>query len=64
MRWLKRRQRRTPQGGQRAHHAAEMNLQAQLAQWPDVIEVAASLREQRERNHFAEKIDHVFRSRR
>lgn len=64
MMWPKRRAARKPQGGQRAHHAAEMSLQEQLAQWPAVMEVSASLREHRERNHFAERIDQVFRSRR
>lgn len=64
MKWLRREPQRKQRGGERAHHAAEMNLQAQLAQWPDVMEVAQSLREHRERNHFAEKVDRVFRSKR
>lgn len=48
-------------GGAAAHRRAEVGLAHQRAQQPEVARVARSLRELRERNHFAETIAATFR---
>jgi len=49
-----------PTGGAVAHKRAEENLAAQVSQQPEVTRVAESLRELRERNHFALQIRLIF----
>ena len=47
--------------GLEALQAANRHLAEAQAQWPEVRRVAASLRELRERNNFAESIELVMR---
>lgn len=67
MKWRLRRKRRPMTkctgddgAGTRARREAEANLDKTRAHWPEVHEVAQSLRDLRERNHFAEQILHIF----
>lgn len=46
--------------GEQARAQAERNLTQDRARWPEVRAVASSLRDLRERNHFAENIQHIF----
>jgi hypothetical protein len=50
----------TQTGGAAAHKRAEVSLAAQQAQQPEVTRVAESLRQLRERNHFAAQIRLIF----
>lgn len=47
--------------GTEARERAEIDLAESQARWPEVNTVARSLRELRERNHFAEQIQYTFR---
>ena len=68
MRWIPRRlgplpprgRVETHTGGAAAHKRAEAGLAAQQAQQPEVDRVAESLRQLRERNHFAAQIRLIF----
>lgn len=52
---------REPEGtGTEARQAAEQNLADARDRWPEVNRVSKSLRELRERNHFAEQLQHIF----
>lgn len=57
---------RPPQPTPEAHQGTEAvrqaldNLGTARARWPEVHAVTTSLRELRERNHFAEQIQHIF----
>lgn len=46
--------------GEQARVQAERNLSQDRARWPEVRAVSSSLRDLRERNHFAENIQHIF----
>lgn len=59
MRWPFRR-RTPPTGGAEAHERAAADLADQRSRQPEVVRVAASLRELRERNHFAEQVRQIF----
>ena len=60
MRWFRWRERPNG-GGAHARKAAQASLQDQIAQWPDVLEVSASLRKMRQHNHFAEQVEKVWK---
>lgn len=68
MRWPWQRDPETEPAALEALHEAEENLEAAKehladakAQWPEVREVSRSLRNIRERNHFGESIERIFR---
>jgi hypothetical protein len=48
------------QGGARAHQQAQESLDAARARWPEVHEVAGSLRRLRRDNGFREQIEYLF----
>lgn len=48
-------------GGHKAHIEAAKSLRETEAMWPEVTRVSKSLRELRERNHFAESVTMIFR---
>lgn len=50
-----------PSEASRAKNEAQANYDSVKRQWPEVNRVAASLREVRERNHFAERIESLIR---
>lgn len=52
-----------PQEGSTARQEAERHLADTRARWPEVRTVAGSLRDLRERNHFAEAIEESMRRR-
>ena len=54
------RKHRESTGGAQAREAAEEHLRETRDQWPEVRRVAASLRDLREHNHFAEQLIHIF----
>jgi hypothetical protein len=64
MKWRKnnppRVRRSTQTGGAAARKRAQVSLAAQQAQQPEVTRVADSLRQLRERNHFAAQIRLIF----
>ena len=64
MRWILPWRRRRPHEGARAVKAAEEHYKQTLSAWPAVLEVSEQLREYRERNHFAESVEKVWRERR
>lgn len=47
-------------GGAEARAQAEERLAEARERWPEVNRVSKSLRDLRERNHFAEQIQHIF----
>lgn len=47
-------------GGEEARVEAESSLAETREPWPEVTRVAQSLRDLRERNHFAEQIESIF----
>ncbi len=47
--------------GTEARERAEIDLAESQARWPEVNTVARSLRELRERNHFADQLEFIFR---
>lgn len=49
-----------PSDGQDARRRASADLEEAKARWPEVVRVAASLRDLRERNHFALQIRMIF----
>lgn len=55
-----RRERRNDDARQ-AREKAEADLEKTRARWPEVNRVVASLREVREANHFAERIESLIR---
>lgn len=62
--WWRKRRHPAPTGGKDALRAATANLAEARAQSPAVREVADSLRDLRERNHFAETLTKTMRARR
>lgn len=58
--WSKRRQTEADDACREAHEG----LQDAKDRWPEVYRVSSSLRELRERNHFAETINATFRGER
>lgn len=50
-------------GGLEARRVSEQNLRAAQAQRPEVQRVASSLRDLRERNHFADALAATYRRR-
>lgn len=66
MSWFRRRPPSPPRasdthtGGEAAHRHARLGLIQQQAQQPEVDRVAESLRELRQRNHFAAQIRLIF----
>jgi len=46
---------------EKAREKAQADLDETRARWPEVRRVAASLREVREANHFAERIESLIR---
>lgn len=55
-----RRKKTPPHGGQDARRRATADLAAAQARWPEVTRVAESLRDLRERNHFAAQVRLIF----
>lgn len=49
--------------GAKAREAAQKHLRETREQWPEVNRVAASLRELRARNGFAEQLNYIFQGR-
>lgn len=46
--------------GAEAHRQAKADLDVAVSKWPEVARTAKSLRELRQRNHFAEQISLIF----
>ena len=59
--WAKYHEEHDAFGGEQAHVEATANLAEAAAAWPEVKRVAKSLRELRERNHFASQISLIYR---
>lgn len=53
--------RREPSAGSQARAHAEVQLARTRSRWPEVRAVSSSLRDLRERNHFAEQIEAIMR---
>lgn len=49
-------------GGEDARREAMEHLKETNARWPEVNAVAASLRDLRQRNHFAEQLQYILRN--
>lgn len=61
MRWPWTKTDRSASEGEKARAKAAGELAEARARWPEVNRVAQSLRDLRERNHFSEQIELIFR---
>jgi hypothetical protein len=52
---------RAPSDGSLAREHAQRTLEHTKSRWPEVHAVTSSLRDLRERNHFAEQIEAIMR---
>jgi hypothetical protein len=60
MKWFRRKKHPPPKDGQAARRRAYADLATAEARWPEVNRVAESLRDLRERNHFALQVRMIF----